>query len=659
MACRILTAGILSGLLFWQAALAADIQGPDMFSDTFIVVNYHEVHEGQRQGQHLAASSLDTAELIAQFSWLKENDYHPVSLEDIVQAGKGGRRLPQNAVLLTFDDGYRSVYTHVFPLLRLFEYPAVVGLVGSWLEGDDNSTVRYGDMTVPRSNFITWAQAKEMVDSGYVEIASHSYDLHRGIQANPQGNSLPAATSRLYNIKTGYESDTAYLQRIRNDLATNMRLIGRHLGHKPRSMVWPFGKYNHATIAIARELGMPVTMSLDEGVNDLRDLKDLSHIRRILVPPHTQLRDFIALLQQPRKPAPIRVAHVNLDDVYDPDYGQQEKNLGILLDRIKEMEINTVYLQAFADPDGDGNAAALYFPNRHLPMRADLFGRVAWQLQTRSNVRVYAWLPVFSFDLNKEMHGMVPYVEREATTDEQGAIDYRRVSPFSKEAREIVGQIYEDLAIHADFSGLLFHDDAYLNDFEDASDAALEFYAREWGMPGSIGAIREQPELFAAWTRHKTLALIEWTDYLAGRVRFNRPAIKTARNLYAAAALEPHAEEWLAQSLPAFLEHYDYAAVMAMPYMEGARFPERWLIKLVDKVAQYPGGLDKTVFELQSFDWRMKEPLQATIVARHMDVLQRHGAVNFGYYPEDFIAGHPEMSEIRPMISLGTYPYKR
>jgi len=647
---RILTVSLLTGLLFCQAALAADTQE----QNTFIAVNYHEVLDDQHQG--LAALSLDTAELIAQFTWLKENDYHPVSLEDIVQARKGKRKLPHNAILLTFDDGFRSVYTRVFPLLKMFEYPAVVALVGSWLEGDASSNVEYGGSSVPRSNFITWAQAKEMVDSGYVEIASHSYDLHHGIEANPQHNSLPAATSRIYNIQTGYESATAYIQRIHNDLSRNMQLIERHLGRKPRSVVWPYGKYNLATIRIARELGMPITMSLDEGVNDL---KDLSRISRVLVPPHTRLRDFIALLQQPSTPAPIRVAHVNLDDVYDPDYGQQEKNLGILLDRIKEMQINTVYLQAFADPDGDGNASALYFPNRHLPMRADLFSRVAWQLQTRSNVRVYAWLPVFSFDLDKKMHKTVTYVERESTTKNKDAIDYRRVSPFSEQAREIIGEIYEDLAIHADFSGLLFHDDAYLNDFEDNSATALEFYTLKWNMPGSIDKIRNQPEIFDEWTRQKTLALIEWTDYLADRVRYNRPRIKTARNIYAAVVLDSHAEDWFAQSLPMFLDHYDYTAVMAMPYMEGARFPERWLTKLVNRIAQHPDALNKTVFELQSVDWRKKQPLDAEIVARHMDVLQRHGAINFGYYPDDFIAGHPAMAQIRPMISLSTYPYKR
>ena len=43
---------------------------------------------------------------------------------------------------------------------------------------------------VPRANFISWAEAREMQASGLVEFASHSYTLHRGVQANPQGNMI-------------------------------------------------------------------------------------------------------------------------------------------------------------------------------------------------------------------------------------------------------------------------------------------------------------------------------------------------------------------------------------------------------------------------------------------------------------------------------------
>ncbi|MGM3367015.1 poly-beta-1,6-N-acetyl-D-glucosamine N-deacetylase PgaB, partial [Escherichia coli] len=69
------------------------------------------------------------------------------------------------------------------------------------------------------------------------------------------------------------------------------------------------------------------------------------------------------------------------------------------IERVKRIAPTHVYLQAFADADGNNTADALYFPNRHMPMRADLFSRVAWQLKSRAGVKVYAWLPVLGFEL--------------------------------------------------------------------------------------------------------------------------------------------------------------------------------------------------------------------------------------------------------------------
>src|SRR5690606_17300420 len=92
----------------------------------------------------------------------------------------------------------------------------------------------------------------------------------------------------------------------------------------------------------------------------------------------------------------MRVAHVDLDYVYDPDPAQMERNLGALVQRIADMQISAVFLQAFADPAGDGLVRSVYFPNRLLPVRADLFGRAAWQLRTRAQVAVFAWMPVLA-----------------------------------------------------------------------------------------------------------------------------------------------------------------------------------------------------------------------------------------------------------------------
>lgn len=619
-----------------------------------IVLSYHDVGDPQDYRLGGSALSMRTADLAAQFSWLRAHDYRVVGVDDVLAAAEGRRRLPEKAVLLTFDDGYLGMYKRVFPLLKLFGYPAVLAVMGKWLDTPAGEPVSYGTRSMPRQYFLTWPQVREMADSGLVEIASHSHDLHHEVLANPQGNTRPAAVTREYDPDSGrYETDEAYRERIRRDLARSARRIEAETGRRPRVMVWPYGAYNQVTVGIARELGMPIAMSLDDGRNEpLR----LGNIRRILLGDNANLAHFVWSLNYRVKPGPepVRVVHVDLDYLYDPDPVRQNDNLGLLLDRVKALGVNTVYLQAFADPDGDGNADSLYFPNRHLPMRADLFNRVSWQLKSRVGVEVYAWLPVLAYDLPAD-HPLAGVRVTASPPRPAGEEDYRRLSPFNREVQRFVGDIYEDLAKNAHIAGLLFHDDAYLSDYEDASPWALAAY-KAWGLGESLEEIRSDPQRFRQWSRRKTEYLAAWTRALAERARLYSQDLKTARNLYAAVVMDPRAESWFAQSLEVFLGHYDYTALMAMPYMENAGDPERWLRRLVAGVAAIPGALDKTVFELQSVDWRKPEPLDSAILARHMRLLLRNGAANFGYYPEDFIRGHPDLEAVIPAISLATQP---
>jgi biofilm PGA synthesis lipoprotein PgaB len=623
-------------IMLWAPAIAAQ--------SNYLVLSYHDIVANVRE--HRDPDSIDVEQLAQQFAWLRGHGYVAISVSDIIAAQSGGKPLPEKAVLLTFDDGYRSVYTKVFPLLKLYNYPAVVAVVGSWLETAPDQTIDYGDIKLPRDNFVSWVELKEMADSGLVEVASHSYDLHRGVVANPQNNTQPAATTRRYDPASGrYESDADYGKRIRADLERSASAIGRQMGKPPRAMVWPYGAYSMETNAIARAAGMPITFNLEDGLNPATF--PLDRIRRTLLRYISDLGDFVSLITPPQRPPTQRIVHVDIDYIYDPDPAQQEKNLGLLLDRIKALGVNTVYLQAYADPDGDGAADALYFPNRHLPMRADLFNRVAWQLRTRTGARVYAWMPLLAFELPASH----PVAAHRVVTADGGSPGYPRLSPFDAEARRVIKEIYEDLAKSAPIAGLLFHDDATLSDFEDASPAALQVYARDWQLSGSIQAIRADAKAMKIWTDKKTAALTAFSLELAGVVRRYQPDIRTARNLYAATVMTPESQEWFAQTLPDFLAAYDYAALMAMPYMENAADPQLWLDTLFDRVAAIPGALDKTVFELQARDWRNNQPVASTVLARQIRALRLRGAHHIGYYPDDFLVDQPAITLIQPAMS--------
>lgn len=200
--------------------------------------------------------------------------------------------------------------------------------------------------------------------------------------------------------------------------------------------------------------------------------------------------------------------HVDLDYVYDPDPAQQTQNINRLIQRVYDMKISHVFLQAFADPQGDGRIKALYFPNRRLPVRADLFNFVSGSSRPvrGESLRVDAGALVRSRFLP---------AARAASGSSNGPAaratePYIRLSPWNPQVRQQVTDIYEDLARYSTFNGILFHDDAVLTDVDDAGQDAPQYT-----------------------TRQKSRLLMGFTRALGQAVKHIRgPQIKTARNMF-------------------------------------------------------------------------------------------------------------------------------
>jgi peptidoglycan/xylan/chitin deacetylase (PgdA/CDA1 family) len=100
-------------------------------SRRLVVLAYHEVSDTETFAHHV--------------DYLRTR-MHPVSLAEVTAALGSGRALPRRAVLITFDDGDRTVYEHALPVLRECGVPAVAfviaGLMGTdaplwWLEVEE------------------------------------------------------------------------------------------------------------------------------------------------------------------------------------------------------------------------------------------------------------------------------------------------------------------------------------------------------------------------------------------------------------------------------------------------------------------------------------------------------------------------------------------
>jgi len=628
----------------------------------FLAIAYHDVEDDDPDQRFV---SVRSDQLVEQLNWLHENGYKAVSVDDILAAKAGRKELPDKAVLLSFDDGYSSFYTRVYPILKAYKWPAVFAPVGVWISPPANQKVDFGGLMVEREKFATWAQIAEMSRSGLVEIAAHTDRSHYGLVANPQGTLQPAAAAHAYNPKTKkYETDAEFKARMRTDVTAISNRIRQATGKSPRVWIWPYGAESGVTLQITAENGYKMALVLDGG---LGSTDQLMSSRRIMPVNSPELANFTRndMINEAEEPQLMRVMHIDLDYVYDPDPAQTERNLGVLVQRVYDMNVSTVFLQAYADPTGDGLVRSVYFPNRHLPVRMDLFNRVAWQLRNRANVAIYAWMPVLSLDLDPSFDRVM-----QVNSKQEGAarsIDpnhYRRLSPFDARARKQIGEIYEDLAKHAIFDGILFHDDALLGDYEDASDSALKAYSKA-GF-GSIASMHQNATEMQRWARFKSKVLIDFTHELTRKVRAIRgPQIKTARNIYAMPIMKPESEIWYAQNLDDFLSAYDWVAPMAMPRMENVPRAQElaWLDRMVDIIASRKGALDKTVFELQALNWpsqtgTVAKPIATKIIASWMKRLQLRGARHFGYYPDNFVTNHPNLDEIRAALAIAWYPFK-
>jgi poly-beta-1,6-N-acetyl-D-glucosamine N-deacetylase len=358
----------------------------------FVAIAFHDVVDNRDQ---LETDSVTSTSLVQFFDWLKGTGWTAVSLDDVAAAARGVRPLPDKAILISFDDGYASLYTRVFPLLKVYRFPVVAALVGSWMEGRPDGTVTYGDRVVPRSNFISWAQAREMQASGLVEFASHSYNLHRGVSANPQGNMVPAAITWQYDPATGsYEDDTQFRARIRADLVRARSQMATSLGRPPRALVWPFGRYSGPALEVAKQVGFTFALTLEP---EPAYTSDLFAIHRYFPSQNPSLGDLARNLRfEPDRPATRRIACLTLDALAAVGPGAaQDEALGHIVEGLRALGTNTVVIDAnVALPSLRAPLSAVYFPNRLLPMRLDLLSRATWQIRTRASNDVYLHLPL-------------------------------------------------------------------------------------------------------------------------------------------------------------------------------------------------------------------------------------------------------------------------
>ena len=157
-----------------------------------------------------------------QMEFLKEQGYHPLTMDELYEYVVQNKPVPEKPVVLTFDDGYADTYTVVYPVLKALGFPATV-------------FVNPGDV----GTRLTWDQIKEMRQAG-ITISNHGFD-HKEM-------GLMTAKEQEENMVKGQHA-----------LAADAGITDN---------VWfcfPYGSMNEESEKLAQQLGFKLALSMKSG----------------------------------------------------------------------------------------------------------------------------------------------------------------------------------------------------------------------------------------------------------------------------------------------------------------------------------------------------------------------------------------------------------
>ena len=184
-----------------------------------LILNYHKI-DNTFISLAVRPDDFDT-----QMKYLSENGYHTISPDELYDSLAGTGELPDNPVMITFDDGYEDNYVNAYPILKKYGFKATIFVVTSFLDKN-------------KKGYMSWDQAREM-DANGISIQSHTVD-HKSM--------------------TDLTDD-----QLRMELVDSKKKAEKELGHPVNYMAYPTGTYNLHIAQMVKEAGYKAAFTIKYG----------------------------------------------------------------------------------------------------------------------------------------------------------------------------------------------------------------------------------------------------------------------------------------------------------------------------------------------------------------------------------------------------------
>jgi len=172
-----------------------------------------------------------------QMQYLKDHGLHVLSLQEFSSYLSRKQPFPRNAVLITFDDGYKNNFTDAYPILRSFGFPAVIFI----------SPAQTG-----QPGYLTWDEVHQLQKGG---IAFGSHGMTQAY--------LPKMSEEQRRI----------------EIFGSKKVLEENLGTKVEFFCYPVGGFNDVIKDMVRQAGYQGAMASNRG--DDRFGTDVYQIKRV------------------------------------------------------------------------------------------------------------------------------------------------------------------------------------------------------------------------------------------------------------------------------------------------------------------------------------------------------------------------------------------
>jgi peptidoglycan/xylan/chitin deacetylase (PgdA/CDA1 family) len=193
-----LIAVLYSSLL---SAVSAETLSPQV-----VVMQYHHVATNTP-----SVTSVTPDTFLEHMQYLSKH-HSVISLKTALDAIKQNKPLPENAVAITFDDGYANILENAHPILLDFDFPYTIFINPQSISS--------------QSDQLTWEEVISM--QPLADFANHTLDhIH--------------LLERINN-----ESETQWLSRVMDNILQAETILEQKLGYSHRWLAYPFGEFNQA-----------------------------------------------------------------------------------------------------------------------------------------------------------------------------------------------------------------------------------------------------------------------------------------------------------------------------------------------------------------------------------------------------------------------------